>query len=84
MQIVLTDLEGIFLPEIWINVSQKTGIEELKLTTRDIPDYDVLMQKRLGILDEHGIKIKDIQAVIATMDPLEGAVEFLDWLRART
>jgi len=84
MQIVLTDLEGIFLPEIWINVSKKTGIEELRLTTRDIPDYDVLMKRRLGILDEHGIKIKDIQAVIATMDPLEGAVEFLDWLRSRT
>lgn len=84
MKIVLSDLEGIFLPEIWINVSKKTGIEELRLTTRDIPDYDVLMQKRLGILDEHGIKINDIQAVIATMDPLEGAVEFLDWLRART
>ena len=84
MQLVLSDLEGIFLPEIWINVSKKTGIEELRLTTRDIPDYNVLMQKRLGILDEHGIKIKDIQAVIATMDPLEGAVEFLDWLRSRT
>ena len=84
MHILCSDLEGIFLPEIWINVAAKTGIEELQLTTRDIPDYDVLMQKRLGILDANGLKLKDITDVIATMEPLEGAVEFLDWVRERT
>ncbi len=77
-------MEGIFTPEIWIRVSKKTGIEELKLTTRDISDYDVLMKKRLGILAEHGLKLKDITDVIETMDPLEGAVEFLDWMRSQT
>ncbi|MFH1991469.1 MAG: bifunctional phosphoserine phosphatase/homoserine phosphotransferase ThrH [Pseudomonadota bacterium] len=84
MQIVCTDLEGIFLPEIWINVAEKTGIKELRLTTRDISDYDVLMRKRLAILAENGLKLKDIQAVIATMNPLDGAVEFLEWLRSCT
>jgi phosphoserine/homoserine phosphotransferase len=84
MQIVCCDLEGIFVPEIWINVAEKTGIKELRLTTRDISDYDVLMQKRLALLDENGLKIEDIKAVIATMSPLEGAVEFLEWLRSRT
>lgn len=84
MQIVCCDLEGIFVPEIWINVAEKTGIKELRLTTRDIPDYDVLMQKRLALLDENGLKIEDIKAVIATMNPLEGAVEFLEWLRSYT
>ncbi len=84
MNIVCADLEGVFVPEIWINVAEKTGIEELKLTTRDISDYDVLMQKRLGILDQHGLKITDITSVIATMSPLDGAVDFLDWLRAKT
>ena len=78
MYIVCSDLEGVFVPEIWINVAEKTGIEELRLTTRDIPDYDVLMRKRLGILDQHNLKIKDITDVIATMSPLDGAVEFLD------
>ena len=84
MHIVCSDLEGVFVPEIWINVSKKTGIEELKLTTRDISDYDVLMKKRLGILKEHGLKLRDIQDVIATMDPLPGALEFINWMRART
>ena len=83
MHIVCSDLEGIFVPEIWINVAEKTGIKELRLTTRDISDYDVLMKKRLAILDENQLKIDDIQAVIATMDPLDGALEFLDWLRSR-
>jgi phosphoserine/homoserine phosphotransferase len=83
MHIVCSDLEGIFVPEIWINVAEKTGIKELRLTTRDISDYDVLMKKRLAILDENRLKIDDIQAVIATMDPLDGALEFLDWLRSR-
>jgi phosphoserine/homoserine phosphotransferase len=84
MHIVCSDLEGVFVPEIWINVAKKTGIEELRLTTRDISDYDVLMKRRLAILEENGLKIGDIQAVIATMDPLEGAVEFLNWLRMQT
>ncbi len=84
MQIVCCDLEGIFVPEIWMNVAEKTGIKKLRLTTRDISDYDVLMQKRLALLDENGIKIEDIKAVIATMNPLEGAVEFLEWLRSCT
>ncbi len=84
MNIVCSDLEGVFVPEVWINVAQKTGIEELKLTTRDISDYDVLMKKRLSILAEHNLKLKDITDVIATIDPLDGAVEFLDWLRSQT
>ena len=84
MHIVCSDLEGVFVPEIWINVAEKTGIEELRLTTRDISDYDVLMKRRLSILDENNLKIDDIKAVIATMNPLEGAVEFLNWLRSRT
>ncbi|GBC63620.1 bifunctional phosphoserine phosphatase/homoserin e phosphotransferase ThrH [Desulfonema ishimotonii] len=81
MYILCSDLEGVFVPEIWINVAEKTGIEELRLTTRDISDYDVLMRKRLSILEAHNLKISDITDVIATMSPLEGAVEFLDWLR---
>ncbi len=83
MQIACLDLEGVLVPEIWINVAKVTGIEELKLTTRDIPDYDELMRGRLRILDEHGLKLSDIQRVIATLSPLEGANEFLDWLRER-
>lgn len=77
------DLEGVLVPEIWINVAQKTGIQELSLTTRDVPDYDVLMKRRLSILKQHGLRLVDIQGVIATMSPLEGAVEFLGWLRER-
>lgn len=84
MNLVCLDLEGVLVPEIWINVAKKTGIEELKLTTRDIPDYDILMNKRLGILKEHNLKLKDIQEVIATMDPLPGAYEFSMALRSRT
>ena len=84
MKIVCTDLEGVLVPEIWINVALKTGIDELKLTTRDISDYDVLMRKRLDILDQKGLKLKDITDVIATMAPLDGALDLLDWLRART
>jgi len=84
MQIICTDLEGVLVPEIWIHVSRKTGIEELRLTTRDISDYDVLMRKRLAILKQNGLKLKDITDVIDTMDPLAGAVEFLDWLRNQT
>lgn len=81
--LVAMDLEGVFIPEIWIAVAEKTGIERLRLTTRDIPDYDVLMRGRLQILRDHGLKLADIQAVIETLDPLPGAVEFLNWVRAR-
>ncbi len=84
MKIVVADLEGVFLPEIWINVALKTGIEELKLTTRDISDYHVLMKKRLGILKENNLKIQDIQAVISTLEPLEGAKNTLDWIREQS
>jgi phosphoserine / homoserine phosphotransferase len=84
MHIVCSDLEGVFVPEIWINVAKKTGIEELKLTTRDISDYDVLMKRRLNILRENSLKLKDIQDVIDQMDPLPGAMEFLNWLRSQT
>ena len=83
MHIVCADMEGIFTPEIWINVAEITGIKELRLTTRDINDYDVLMKRRLAILKQHGLKLQDIQAVIAKMEPLEGAKHFLDWLRSR-
>ena len=83
MEIACLDLEGVLVPEIWIEFANKTGIEELKATTRDIPDYDVLMKQRLGLLKQHGLKIQDIQAVIATLSPLEGAAEFVDWLRER-
>lgn len=76
------DLEGVLLPEIWVKFAEKTGIEELKLTTRDIPDYDELMQARLKILADHNLKIHDIQKVIATLSPLEGAVDFLQWLKS--
>ena len=81
--IVTLDLEGVLVPEIWIAVAQKTGIERLKLTTRDIPDYDELMTMRLEILRENKLGIKDIQDVIDGMDPLPGAAEALDWLRER-
>jgi phosphoserine / homoserine phosphotransferase len=84
MYIVCADLEGVFVPEIWINVAKKTGIKELRLTTRDISDYDVLMKKRIGILKENGLRISDITDVIKTMDPLDGALDFLNWLRAET
>ncbi len=84
MNIIVADLEGVFLPEIWINVALKTGIDELKLTTRDISDYDVLMTKRLGILKENNLKIQDIEAVISTLDPLDGAKDMMDWIRKRS
>jgi phosphoserine phosphatase/homoserine phosphotransferase bifunctional protein len=80
--ITCLDLEGVLVPEIWINVSEKTGIKELSLTTRDIPDYDALMKRRLGILDQHGLKLPDIQEVIQTLRPLEGAEDFLHWLKS--
>jgi len=82
--IVTLDLEGVLVPEIWIAVAEKTGITELRRTTRDEPNYDKLMRYRIGILDRHGIKLADIQAVIATLRPLPGGKEFLDELRALT
>ncbi|MBW6490255.1 MAG: bifunctional phosphoserine phosphatase/homoserine phosphotransferase ThrH [Lentimicrobium sp.] len=84
MYVICTDLEGVFVPEVWINVAAKTGISELKLTTRDISDYNVLMKQRIKILAEHGLKLKDIQNVIAAIKPLDGAKEFLWWLRNLT
>ena len=84
MHIVCSDLEGIFTPEIWINVAEKTGIDALRMTTRDEPDYDVLMKKRLALLDANGLKLRDITDVIETMNPLEGALDFLNWLRETT
>ena len=81
--IACLDLEGVLVPEIWINVAIQTGIDELKVTTREMPDYDKLMKQRLAILDRHRLKIGDIQAVIAKMGPLEGAADFLAWLRER-
>ena len=84
MNIVCLDLEGVLVPEIWIAFSQASGIPELKRTTRDEPDYDKLMKWRLGILREHGLGLKDIQATIATIDPMPGAKEFLDTLRSET
>ena len=84
MHIVCSDLEGVLVPEVWINVAEKTGIKELRLTTRDISDYDVLMQKRLAILHANGLKLKDITDVIGMMEPLEGAREFLEWLKSST
>ena len=83
MEIACLDLEGLLVPEIWIAFAEKTGIESLRATTRDIPDYDVLMKQRLRILDEHGLTLNDIQEVIATLKPLDGAVEFVNWLRER-
>ncbi|MEM9284131.1 MAG: bifunctional phosphoserine phosphatase/homoserine phosphotransferase ThrH [Verrucomicrobiota bacterium] len=82
MEIACLDLEGVLIPEIWINVADKTGIDELLATTRDIPDYDVLMRQRLDILDQHGLTIQDLQSVIAELSPLEGACEFLAWLKS--
>jgi phosphoserine/homoserine phosphotransferase len=81
--IACLDLEGVFVPEIWINVAERTGIAALRRTTRDEPDYDKLMRQRLAILDEHRLRLPDIQQVIGTMHPLEGAAAFLDRLRSR-
>lgn len=83
MEVACLDLEGVLVPEIWINFAEATGIEALKATTRDIPDYNVLMKQRLDLLDQHGLGLPDIQAVIDKMGPMEGAREFVDWLRER-
>ena len=84
MEIVCLDLEGVLVPEIWIAFAEATGIPELKKTTRDEPDYDKLMNYRIGILKEHGLGLKEIQDTIATIDPMPGAKEFLDELRSLT
>lgn len=83
MELACLDLEGVLIPEIWIGFAEKTGIDELRATTRDIPDYDVLMQQRLGILAQHKLGLPDIQDVISTMSPLEGAYDFVRWLKER-
>jgi phosphoserine/homoserine phosphotransferase len=84
LNIVCLDLEGVLVPEIWIAFSEASGIPELRRTTRDEPDYDKLMRWRLGILREHGLGLKDIQATIRKIDPLPGAKDFLDALRSRS
>ncbi len=81
--LLATDLEGVLVPEIWIAVAERTGIETLRMTTRDLPDYDQLMRQRLRILDEHQLSLADIQAVIATLKPLPGAADFLGWARSQ-
>ena len=83
MELACLDLEGVLVPEIWIAFAERTGIDELRATTRDIPDYDVLMKQRLGLLEQHNLKMDDIQAVIAELEPLPGAIDFVDWLRER-
>ncbi len=83
MEIACLDLEGVLVPEIWIAFADLTGIAELRATTRDVPDYNVLMKQRLRILDEHKLGLPDIQNVIANLRPMDGAVEFVDWLRER-
>jgi phosphoserine/homoserine phosphotransferase len=84
MHAVCSDLEGIWVPEVWINVARTTGIDELKLTTRDIKDYDELMTHRLKVLKKHGLKLRDIQNVIARIKPLDGALEMINWLKKMT
>ena len=83
MELACLDLEGVLVPEIWIAFAERTGIDELRATTRDIPDYNVLMKQRLGLLEQHKLKIDDIQDVISTLEPLPGAIDFVDWLRER-
>jgi len=83
MEIVCLDLEGVLIPEVWIAFAEKTGIDDLRATTRDIPDYNILMKQRLEILEKNNFLLKDIQAVISSLEPLPGAKVFLDWLRER-
>jgi len=83
LEIACLDLEGVLIPEIWIAFAEKTGIEALRATTRDIPDYDQLMQQRLRLLARHKLGYQEIQEVITTLEPLEGAVEFINWLKER-
>ena len=83
MHIACLDLEGVLIPEIWVGLAERTGIADLRATTRDVPDYDQLMRQRLRLLNQHKLGLPDIQAVISTLAPLPGAREFLDWLRER-
>ena len=83
MELACLDLEGVLIPEIWIGFAEKTGIDQFRATTRDIPDYDELMQQRLRLLQEHQLGLPDIQEVVASMSPLEGALEFTNWLKER-
>ena len=83
MELACLDLEGVLVPEVWINVAERTGIDDLRLTTRDIANYDDLMNHRLRVMAEHGVKLSQIQEVIAAMGPMEGAADFLNWLRER-
>lgn len=84
MHMVCLDLEGVLVPEIWLSFAERTGIEELRVTTREEPDYDALMKRRIEILRIHSLALSDIQAVISTMSPIEGALDFLDSLRTKT
>lgn len=84
LNVITLDLEGVLVPEIWIEFSKITGIDDFRLTTREVPDYDVLMKKRIELLAQHGLKLKDIQDVIRRMHPMEGAKDFLDRLRRQT
>jgi phosphoserine / homoserine phosphotransferase len=84
MHVVCSDLEGVWVPEVWINVARKTGIEALRFTTRDIKDYNELMQYRIKILAEHNLRLKDIQEVIRTIKPIDGAMEMINWLKQAT
>jgi phosphoserine/homoserine phosphotransferase len=83
MEIACLDLEGVLIPEIWVAFAEHTGIDALRATTREVPDYDVLMQQRLRLLEQHGYGVKEIQNVISQLQPLPGATDFLDWLRER-
>ena len=83
MEIACLDLEGVLIPEIWIGFAEKTGIEAFSATTRDIPDYDVLMKQRLSLLEQHSLGLPDIQEVISTLEPIPGAKEFIIWLKER-
>jgi len=82
--IVCSDLESVLTPEIWIRIAEKISIEELKITTKDEPDYDKLMKRRISILNEYNLNLRDIREIISTIDPLPGAKDFLNWLRLRT
>ena len=84
MYLICSDLEGVFVPEVWINVAEKTGLPELRRTTRDEPDYNKLMHYRMEILDRHGLKLHDIQEVIAQIRPLPGALELIAWIKERS
>ena len=84
MYLICSDLEGVFVPEVWINVAEKTGIPELRITTREIPDFDLLMNQRIKILYEHGLKLKDIQSVVNDMVPIPGANSFIEWIKGKT